>query len=194
MQEEIQKNGANHKSTKIDKMKEQFLESISAFGPVLLIPSAWAVTAASHSGVIGSAPIEMMHLVMTAFLIFFAVNSRGKMEGIVLSAWQRVIIAGAVITSIVTLSLIYESSSIFSYIEIFYWMAAPAYGFYITSVETKRRFYLGAASLTFAASLIFGYSMLSGGEFTLVSIGLAAISQTAAIAEAALIENFRKND
>ena len=175
-------------------MKMRLFESILAFGPLILIPSAWAVTAASNMGVVGSAPIEMMHLAMSAFLVFFALSSRGKMESVALSAWQNVIIGGALITSVTTVSLIYGFSQLLNYTEILYWMSAPAYGFYITSTETKRRFYLGMAALTFAASMIFAYSMLRGREFTLFSIGLAAFSQTASITEAALIENLRKND
>lgn len=163
------------------------------FGPVLLIPSAWAVTAAAHFGLIGATPVKMMHLAMTVFLLLFAFMSRGKMQGEVLSAWQKIILAGTVVTSLATLNLFYEFNGYLSYAEIVYWMVAPAYGFYFTR-RIRKNFYLAVAALSLSAAIIFSYSIFSSKELVGVALAVAAVSQTTAIVEAAFLQNLRKSD
>jgi len=163
---------------------------IRKYAPVPLIPAAWAMAFATvvKPG-LSTYWIQHMHGFMLLFLGGFALLSWNEMEGRVMETWKYVIAAGFFFTSLGMLGFHLEGlgSSVFV-LSILYWILAPAYGFWISSVEPNR--FSSSYRVMFVMSLftaavfllgaftgrkeLLGISFVSAGVVQAASIGLAS--------------------
>jgi hypothetical protein len=67
-------------------------------GPAVLVPAAWLATAAVHVDLLGETGIFVAHLVMAAFIAFFAVTGWSAMAEGALRAWRLVLVVGLGVT------------------------------------------------------------------------------------------------
>jgi hypothetical protein len=151
------------------------LESVFSYGPALLAPSAWIVTALSVRSVIGQDAVLVMHAVMVLFVSgFLAFGWRRMSDG--LEVWRAVLAFGLAFTALGLAGFLFDVGASIAFVpELGYWLLAPALG----SVYTGRRMEGGSSVLAGGAvSLLAGLAALHGilmGSFLILGLGGKAV-------------------
>lgn len=168
---------------------------IREFGPIGLIPAAWAMTFATVVyPKISAYWIGHMHYFMIIFLAGFTVLSWKEMaENPVLDIWRKVIGAGVLFTGFGIIGYnLNLYSYIFSFASLTYWALAPGLALYFSaeSMDEYSNLYekLGIGSIT--AFMVFSAGIYSQ-SLSLQTLGLAviAISQTYSIVIASKLDS-----
>ena len=73
------------------------------FGPALLVPLAWTVVIAAHSGLVADSTLFVAHVVMSVLLAVFAATGRAEMRTGALRVWWAVVAVGFLVTALGTL-------------------------------------------------------------------------------------------
>jgi hypothetical protein len=168
---------------------------IREYGPIALIPAAWAMTFATmiYPG-ISTYWIQHMHYFMLLFLGGFTVLSWKEMgSDPVLDIWRKVIGAGVIFTGLGALSFTFqEYSTVFSGLSLGYWLIAPGVGSYLSARDMSdyAREYRGVGYSGLTALLLAFTGVFSGFE-TVTASGflLAAVSQSYSIFIAAKLDD-----
>jgi hypothetical protein len=163
-------------------------------GPVVLVPLAWTFAAAAHLGLVGSHPLFVAHVVMSAILVAFVVLSWSEMRTGVLLAWKLVIAAGFAITLVGTVALLAPSPDPrLLGVTVVGWMLIPAAGLAYTGRhvgpdEWPLVYTAGAVcSVVGAAVYVGGPLAVADDVARLAGLALAGVGQTAGIV-AAVVE------
>jgi hypothetical protein len=168
---------------------------IREYGPIALIPAAWAMTFATmiYPG-ISTYWIQHMHYFMLLFLGGFTVLSWKEMgSDPVLDIWRKVIGAGVIFTGLGALRFTFqEYSTVFSGLSLGYWLIAPGAGSYLSARDMSdyAREYRGVGYAGLTALLLASTGVFSGLE-TVTASGflLAAVSQSYSIFIAAKLDD-----
>jgi hypothetical protein len=160
------------------------LESVFSYGPALLAPSAWVVTALSVGSVVGQDAVFVMHAVMVLFISgFLAFGWQRMSDG--LEVWRAVLAFGLVFTVLGPASFLFDIGASATIVpELGYWLLAPA----LASVYTGRRMEDsllvlagGAVSLLAGAAALHGILM---GSFLILGLGGKVVGDFVSLAGA----------
>jgi hypothetical protein len=160
------------------------LEGVFSYGPALLAPSAWVVTALSVRSVVGQDAVLVMHAVMALFISgFLAFGWRRMSDG--LEVWRAVLALGLVFTALGLAGFLFDIGASATIVpELGYWLLAPALG----SVYTGRRMEDGSLVLAGGVvSLLAGAAALHGifvGSFLILGLGGKAVGDFVSLAGA----------
>lgn len=165
---------------------------IREFGPVVLIPAAWTLTALTVVYDVDPYWIEHMHYFMVLFLAGFVLTSWREMDGEVLGVWRWVIAVGLVPTVAGAASFLVDPfEQALAGSSLLYWLVAPGVAAYVTSdrmggYERPYRLvgYAGVAALLLYAS---GH-LVDADPLRLLGIAAAVVSQTYSIVVAARLD------
>ena len=157
-------------------------------GPALLIPSAWALVAAAHLGVVTTHPVFVMHAVMSVLLVVFAAASWGEMASGVLRAWRTVIVAGTpfAVVGLVGFARPDAPAALFA-LALGGWMLLPAAGFGYTARELPAGAWVYAAATAGCpvGAGLYAYGTVAGSTTVqVVGIAVVGVAQTAGIVDA----------
>jgi hypothetical protein len=160
------------------------LESLFSYGPALLAPSAWIVTALSVRSVVGQDAVVVMHAVMVLFISgFLAFGWRRMSDG--LEVWRAVLAFGLVFTVLGLAGFLFDIGALTTIVpELGYWLLAPA----LASVYTGGR--MEDSPLVLAGgvvSLLAGAVALHGifmGSFLVVGLGGKVVGDFVSLAGA----------
>jgi len=163
------------------------------YGPVVLVPFAWAFTAAAHlPGVVSELVVLIALSVMDAFLLAFLVISAGQMRGPGLAAWQRVLAAGFVVTAAGTAAILLPAvpGSVLA-ITLVAWMFLPAYAYVRTGevVDDGARLFVGSGMLSALGGVVYLLALVTPGTTLpalLAGIALVGVGQSAGIGYTAI--------
>ena len=157
-------------------------------GPAFLIPSAWGLVLAAHLGVVTSHPVFVMHAVMSALLVAFAVTSWREMRSGVLRGWRAVIVAGTpfAVAGLAGFVVPAGSTALFA-VALGGWMLLPAAGFGYTArhiPEAARLYAASALGCLLGAALYAGGALAGVGGARSAGLVVVGLSQTAGILDA----------
>lgn len=129
------------------------------FGPAVMVPAAWAVTAgAVATPLVTDRTVLIALVVMDLLLVGFALAARGAMTGPVLGAWRRVLLGGLAANLVGTAALAVDPDGPLVALPLYAWMVLPAAGFVRTRARVAargpRRVYLAAAVLSAGGALL----------------------------------------
>jgi len=166
---------------------------IREFGPVLLIPAAWGLTALTVVYGVDPYWIKHMHYFMMLFLAGFVVTSWTEMDSEVLGVWRWVIAVGLVPTVAGAASFLVDPfEGVLAGSSLLYWLVAPGIAAYVTSTrmggyERPYRLvgYAGVAALVLYAA---GFA-IDSDPVRLLGIIAAVVSQTYSIVVAARLDS-----
>jgi len=162
--------------------------AIREAGPGLLIPLAWVVVGAAHSGVVSARSVFIAHLVMVAFMAFFLTTGWNEMTDRVLQGWRAIIVVGLAITALGAVGFLVPAVATPLWaLSLGGWMLLPAIGLAYTGLllPEATRIYIGSATITFVGAV--GYGVAAVGDIELLALaGIAAvgIGQTIGILDA----------
>lgn len=161
--------------------------SLTAVGPGVLVPAAWAVALGAHAGVLATRTLLVALVVMDLLLVAFAVTTRGEMTGPVLREWRAVLLAGLFFTLAGTADLaLVPTVNPLAGLTLYAWLVLPGVAYLRTGrqVRSLGGVYLLAGSLSLAGAGLFAAS----GSAALASVGIATAgaAQTAGIVTAVL--------
>ncbi|MDZ7689439.1 MAG: hypothetical protein U5J64_12155 [Halobacteriales archaeon] len=152
-------------------------DSLRENGPVVLVPSAWAVVGAARIGTVSERTLLIAHIVMATVLLLFAVVSWNEMKEGVLRAWRAVLVAGFFITSAGALGLygVPYTRALLS-VALYGWMLVPGVGLAYTARESE------APYATYASAIGALLSLIGAVVYALSSTGVVPVPPTAGIA------------
>jgi hypothetical protein len=169
------------------------LDSLRAYGPVVLVPLAWTFVTAAHLGVVGTHPVFVAHVVMVAVLAGFAALSWDEMSDGLLRRWRTVVVAGIPVT-LLGLASFFVSSGVDALrtAAVVGWMLLPAYGLSETASSVPREHapgvYLAATALSGAGAVVYLASVAAPEDAAVVAaiaLTMVNLGQSASIANAA---------
>ncbi|MXR52485.1 hypothetical protein GRX03_12820 [Halovenus sp. WSH3] len=164
------------------------LERIRDLGPVVLVPAAWAATAASVLGALGSDGMLIAHAVMVMFITFFAVTGWSAMSDGAFRAWRLVMVVGIPVTLAGLAGFfVPEFDRLLFSVSLVGWMVLPAGGLAYTGREVApaRRLYFLTAGLSALGAVVATGGLLAGEQgVLLVGIAFVGVGQTVGIADA----------
>ena len=152
-------------------------------GPAALVPAAWGATAAAHADVLGTDGIFIAHVVMAAFIAFFAVTGWSAMAEGALQAWRLVLVVGLAVTLAgIAGFLDAPGADALLGTSIVGWMVLPAAGLAYTGWEMPGSgvVYYGGGALSVAGAVVYVTALAAfGGAAELAGIALVGLGQTA---------------
>ena len=152
-------------------------------GPAALVPGAWGVTAAAHAEVMGTDGILIAHVVMAAFIAFFAVTGWSAMAEGALRAWRLVLVVGLAVTVAgIAGFLSAPGEDLLLGTSIVGWMVLPAAGLAYTGREMPESaaVYYGGGALSVVGAVVYVAALAAfGGAAELAGIALVGLGQTA---------------
>jgi len=169
------------------------LRRLRETGPVVLVPLAWAFTAAAHLGLPEFRTVLIAHVVMDVLLFAFAALSWSDMtDHPVLRAWLGVVVTGLGVTLVGTYALATGGEPTLVRVTVLGWMAVPTVALVYTGVELPDDewplVYATGGALSAAGAVVFlaGTLALASSDVVLAAIALAGVGQTAGIVAAVL--------
>lgn len=182
---------ANYLAFPCDALR--MLDSLRAYGPVVLVPLAWTFTTAAHLGSVADHSVFVAHVVMVVVLAGFAALSWGEMTEGVLRTWRAVIVAGIPVT-LLGLASFFVNTAVgpLRTAAVVGWMVLPAYGLYETAmaVDAARTpgVYVAGAALSAAGAVVYLAAVAAPERAVPVAVAgltLVNVGQTAGIVNAA---------
>ena len=165
------------------------LDAIRDNGPVLLVPAAWLAAVGAVAGVLEADGILIAHVVMAAFITFFAVTGWQAMSTGAFRAWRLVLVVGLPVTLAGLAGFLVDAGeTVLWTASLVGWMVLPAAGLAYTAREMPeaRVLYAGTAVLSFAGALIaLAALVLDVDQLLYAGIGAVAVGQTVGIVDAA---------
>ncbi|SEN94783.1 hypothetical protein SAMN05216388_1006133 [Halorientalis persicus] len=163
-------------------------------GPAGLVPAAWIFAAAAVLGVVTARTVLIAMTVMSVLLVIFFVTTLSEMTGPVLSAWQRVLAVGGVVTILGTVDLVVTpGSDPLAALALYAWIVLPAAAYIRTwtamSGPAYRHVYLVGAALSLLGLGLFaagGAALLGDATVAVAGLAVVGLGQTAGIVTAAL--------
>lgn len=163
---------------------------LTAVGPAGLVPAAWAVTAAAHTGAVRTRTLFVALLVMSVLLAAFFLAARAEMSGPVLGVWRRVLLAGLFVTLAGTADLAQVPTvNPLAGLTVYAWMVFPGVAYLRTgrAMPELGWVYLLGGALSFLGAGVYAFGApVSGGPVVLAGIALVGVGQTAGIVTAVL--------
>jgi len=160
-------------------------------GPALLVPLAWGFVAAVHLGAVGSHPLLVAHVVMTALLIGFAALSWAEMATGALRAWRAVIVVGAGATLLGTVGLLRAVPSLLA-VSLYGWLLlpGPALLYPARLVDDRAPAYAVGGALSLLGAAVYAGASLAGdpASVRIAGLAVAGAGQTVGILAATLAE------
>jgi hypothetical protein len=152
-------------------------------GPAALVPGAWLVTAAAHADFMGTDGLLIAHVVMAAFIAFFAVTGWSAMGQGALRAWRLVLVVGLAVTLAgIAGFLSAPGADVLLGTSLVGWMVLPAAGLAHTgrAVPGSSAFYYVGGFLSVVGAVLYlaGVAVL-GGTAELAGIAGVGLGQTA---------------
>jgi hypothetical protein len=162
-------------------------------GPAALVPAAWLATAAAHADLLGGDGLFVAHLVMAAFIAFFATTGWSAMDRGALRAWRLVLVVGLAATLAGIAGFVgAPGEDALLGTSIVGWMLLPAAGLFYTGREmagTGAVYYAGGAlSVLGAAVYVAAVGGDAGGTAELAGIALVGAGQTAGMLAGSLAD------
>jgi len=158
-------------------------------GPILLIPAAWTAAAAAQFGYLSTTGMFIAHLVMAAFITFFAVTGWSAMATGALRAWRLVLVVGLGLTLAGIAGFLgAPGETVLLAVSLVGWMVLPALGLFYTGQQLldARPLYWGGGVLSILGAALFVATLGPVGEsVTLIAYLLVGLGQTAGILDAA---------
>ena len=151
--------------------------------PAALVPAAWLATAAAHADALPEEGMFVAHLVMAAFIAFFAVTGWSAMANGALRAWRLVLATGFCLTVVGIGGFLFPSvETPLLTTSLVGWMVLPAAGLAYTARELPeaRLVYDGGAALSVLGAVLYLLTVpldsgaLAAGAFVCVGAGQAA--------------------
>ena len=159
-------------------------------GPALWIPAAWSVVIAARLELVSARPMFVMHAVMSALLVAFAVASWGEMQSGVLRAWRTVILVGTPFALAGLAGFLVPAwATWLRAAALGGWMLLPAWGFVRTSRVVTEGAWIHVAS---AGGCLLGAGLYAGGNIAgiealrIAGLAVVGVGQTAGILDAVL--------
>ncbi len=163
-------------------------DALRRFGPVGLIPAAWAAAGAATVGSLRAEGMLVAHLVMVAFIGFFLVTGWNQMDHGALRAWRAVLVAGFGLTLVGIAGFVGPASGpALLGVSLVGWMVLPAAGLAYTARELPDAalVYAGGAAVALLGAAVFVWTSWTGDPLVRPSFGLVAAGHTAGIVDAA---------
>lgn len=165
------------------------LDAIRDNGPVVLVPAAWLAAAGAIAGALSEDGILIAHVVMAAFITFFAVTGWRAMSTGAFRAWRLVMVVGVPVTLAGLAGFLVDSGqTVLWSVSLVGWMVLPAGGLAFTAREMPeaRELYGATAALSLAGAAVSVVALALDTETLLFAgIGLVALGQTVGIVDAA---------
>lgn len=169
------------------------LDSLRAYGPVVLVPLAWTFITAAHLDYVGNHPVFVAHVVMVVVLAGFAALSWRDMTEGVLRTWRGVIVAGIPVTLLGLASFVVTTAvAPLRTAAVVGWMLLPAYGLYETgmAVDSPQTpiVYVAGAALSGAGTVIYLAAVAAPEEavpVAVIGLTMVNVAQSASIVNAA---------
>lgn len=160
--------------------------------PAALVPAAWLATAAVHADALGSDGIFIAHIVMAAFIAFFAVTGWSAMAEGALRAWRLVLAVGLAVTLAgIAGFLDAPGADALLGTSLVGWMLLPAAGLVYTGREMPGSgavYYAGGVLSVVGAAVYVAALTGFGGTAELAGIALVGGGQTAGMLAGTLAE------
>lgn len=159
-------------------------------GPIVLVPAAWGVVGAAHTGVVSERTLLIAHTIMAAVLLVFAVVSWKEMEKGVLRVWRAVLVVGFFLTVSGGAGLYgAPGERVLLGISLYGWMLLPAAGLAYTARESDAPYPSAfGAALSVVGALVYAVgvtaSVVSVPQAALLAIAVVGVGQTVGIADA----------
>lgn len=166
---------------------------VTDLAPAGLVPAAWLLTGGAHASLVTDRTLFAGLLVMDILLVAFAVAAREEMTGVVLPAWEQVLLAGLLANLLGTADMaVRPDSNPALPVTLYAWMLLPAVAYLYTGSETRsrryRRVYFAAALLSILGTGVYSVPLIGlagGSTVTLAGIAVLGAGQTIGIAAAA---------
>jgi hypothetical protein len=152
--------------------------------PVVLVPAAWLVVAATHLGAVTDRALFVAHVVMSVLLAGFAITGYADMREGLLRTWWRVIAVGVVPAVAGAVGFAVDADPLLA-VALYGWMLLPAVGLYRTGravPEGTAVYQVGAGLCPLGAGLYAAAPFVADG-LALVGLLAVGIGQTAGIAD-----------
>ncbi|WP_254273209.1 hypothetical protein [Haloarcula marina] len=164
------------------------LRRLRETGPIVLVPLAWTFATAAHLDMLALRTVRIAHLVMVTIIAAFTVLSWRDMDGGVLLAWRRVLVAGFFLTALGLAGLLTDPlTTPLLTLTVAGWMVVPgvALGYTGRHVDRYPRVYTvgGAVSVLGTAAYLAGV-LAPVSALVFVGLVLTNVGQTAGIVAA----------
>lgn len=158
--------------------------------PAALVPAAWGATAAAHADLLGTDGIFIAHVVMAAFIAFFAVTGWSAMAEGALRAWRLVLVVGLAVTLAgVAGFLDAPGADALLGTSLVGWMLLPAAGLAYTgrAMPGTGTVYYAGGTLSTVGAVVYVVALAGfGGTVELAGIALVGAGQTIGMLAGAL--------
>jgi hypothetical protein len=158
--------------------------------PAALVPAAWGATAAAHADLLGTDGIFIAHIVMAAFIAFFAVTGWSAMAEGALRAWRLVLAVGLAVTLAgVAGFLDAPGADALLGTSLVGWMLLPAAGLAYTgrAMPGTGTVYYAGGTLSMVGAVVYVVALAAfGGTVELAGIALVGAGQTVGMLAGAL--------
>lgn len=152
--------------------------------PAGLVPAAWLATAAVHADVLGTDGMFIAHVVMAAFIAFFAVTGWSAMGRGALRAWRLVLVVGLVVTLAGVAGFLgVPGEDALLGTSLVGWMVLPAAGLVYTgrAMPGTGTVYYAGGGLSVVGAVLYVAALGGdlGGTVELLAIGVVGVGQAA---------------
>jgi len=163
------------------------LETVRDTAPVVLVPAAWAVAAATHAGRLSPDVLLVAHLVMAAFVAAFAAPGWSAMSTGALRAWRAVLVAGLVCTLAGIAGFLAPAfGTPLLAVSLVGWLLLPTAGLAYTAraMPGSGAVYAGSAGLSFLGAALSVVALAGVAGSLLAGLALVGLGQAVGIADA----------